>query len=68
MRIPLPANSNLSPATQAAVREAWVLARRPRLVADVNASPEAAAFLAARAEVAARRRDALARLTWEPAR
>lgn len=68
MRIPLPANSNMSPATQAAVREAWVSARRPRLVADVDASPEHAVFLAARAEVAARRRDALARLTREPAR
>ena len=63
-----PANCNLSPTAQAAVREAWFSARRPRLVADADASPEHAGFLAARAEVAARRRDALARLTREPAR
>ncbi|ACB24507.1 MULTISPECIES: hypothetical protein [Methylobacterium] len=68
MRIPLPANSNMSPTAQAAMREAWIAARRPRLVADADASPEQAALLAARAEVAARRRDALARLTREPAR
>ncbi|RUP21452.1 hypothetical protein [Methylobacterium sp.] len=68
MRVPLPANSNMTTATQAAMRDAWITARRPRLVADVDASPEHAAFLASRAEVAARRRDALARLTREPAR
>ena len=48
MRVPLPANSNMTTATQAAMRDAWITARRPRLVADVDWSrPEAAvpAFL-----------------------
>lgn len=50
-------------AEERARQRAWRAANRPRLVADANASPEQAALLAARAEVAGRRRDALARLT-----
>jgi hypothetical protein len=40
-----------------AERRAWRAANRPRLVADAAADPETATFLAARAAVAARRRD-----------
>lgn len=40
-----------------AERRAWRAANRPKLVADAAADPETAAFLAARAAVAARRRD-----------
>lgn len=58
------ANSNLAPAA----RREWELARRPRLVAAADATPLAAAFLAARAAVAARRRDLAAGLVGGPAR
>jgi hypothetical protein len=66
MSAPVAANSNLSPAAQAAARREWELARRPRLVADAGADPLAAAFLAARAAVAARRRDLAAGLVGGP--
>ena len=52
MSPPVAANSNRSVA-----EHAWIEARRPRLVSDDGADPDTAAFLAARAAVAARRRD-----------
>ena len=52
MTLPVPANSNRS-----VTDRAWEQARRPRLVHDDGADPDTQAFLAARAAVAARRRD-----------
>jgi hypothetical protein len=62
MTAPVPANSNC-PVT----KRAWEQARRPRLVHDDGADPDTAAFLAARAAVAARRRDLLVALATRDA-
>jgi hypothetical protein len=58
MSAPVPANCNVAPVVYRFTRE-WRAARRPRLVVDTAPAPDpgAAAFHAARAAVAARRRD-----------
>ncbi len=62
MNPPTPANSNCS-VTERARQQA----RLPRLVHDDGADPDTAMFLAARAAVAARRRDLLVALAMRDA-